>query len=197
MSRRLPAATISPYQRAVQVDVDPSLARLAYRCHPHGCPSDRTCCVGLVVSVSRHEMRVIDSLMSEVSRLVPSLRQPGGYANVFEQTGGQIEIDPRDERGTCPFLFRRRGRALCAIHAVALRSERAVATVKPRACRHWPLVVDAGAQRLRIGIHPSAQQIGCVAPLAELPGQPSIRAAFAAEIDELRRLLAGSSAPRR
>lgn len=189
MRQDLPAPTRARNQPAMHVDVDPSLARLAYRCHPHGCPSDRTCCVGLAVSISRREMRVIDSLMHEVSRLVPALRRPDGYADVFAPDGAQIEIEPRDERGTCPFLFRRRGRALCAIHAVALHSGRPVAAVKPRACRHWPLIVEPRGHRLRIGVHPEALQIGCVAPLADLPGQPSIRTAFAAEIDELRRLL--------
>lgn len=173
------------------VDVDPALSRLAYRCHPDGCPRDRTCCVGLVVSVSRHEVRVIDSLMDELGRLVPSLRGAGGYADVFAREAGEIEIEPRDERGTCPFLFRAGGRALCSIHRVAVATGRDVAAVKPRACRHWPLVLERCGRRLRIGIHPDAQAIGCVAPLAALPGQPSMRQAFAAEIEELRRL-AGS-----
>jgi hypothetical protein len=172
----------------IQVDVDPLLARLAYRCHPHGCPRDRTCCVGLAVSVSQREIRVIDSLMDEVSRLVPSLRIADGYADVFVEESGAIELEPRDERGTCPFLFRRHGRALCAIHHVALQTGRAIAAVKPRACRHWPLVLQSCGRHLRITVHPSAQSIGCVAPLADLPGQPSIRQAFAREIDELRRL---------
>ncbi|MEO8602846.1 MAG: hypothetical protein ABI629_09735 [bacterium] len=136
-------------------------------------------------------MRIIDSLMDEVSRLVPGLREAGGYANVFEEDAGAIEIDPRDERGTCPFLFRARGRALCAIHHVAVESGRDVAAVKPRACRHWPLILVRHGNRLRISVHPSAQAIGCVAPRAELPEQPSIRQAFAGEIDELRRLAAG------
>jgi hypothetical protein len=38
-------------------------------------------------------------------------------------------------------------------------------------------------------VHPNAERIGCVAPLAELPGQPTVRAAFAREIAELRRLI--------
>jgi Fe-S-cluster containining protein len=177
----------------IRVGVDPALSRLAYRCHPDGCPRDRTCCVGLAVSVSRREMRVIDSLMDEVSRFVPVLRAAGGYANVFTQDSGEIELEPRDEHGTCPFLFRTRGRALCAIHHVAVQSGRAVATVKPRACRHWPLVVETRGRHLRIGVHPSAQVIGCVAALAALPGQPSIRQAFAGEIEELRRLLGDPS----
>jgi hypothetical protein len=134
-------------------------------------------------------MRVIDSLMDELSRVVPALRQAdGGYANVFSQESGAIEIDPRDERGTCPFLFRAQGRALCSIHHVAVQNGRAVAVVKPRACRHWPLVLESRGRRLRVSAHPDAQTIGCVAPLAELPGQPSIRQAFAGEIEELRRL---------
>lgn len=173
----------------LRISVDPALARLAYRCHPDGCPRDRTCCVGLTVSVSRGEMRVIDSLMDEVGRLVPSLRRGGAYADVFTDGDDGLELEPRDERGTCPFLFRRHGRALCALHAVALRGGRAVAAVKPRACRHWPLVVTARGRVLHIGVHPDAQRIGCVAPLAALPGQPSLRAAFAAEIAELRVLL--------
>jgi hypothetical protein len=188
---RARVCAVAARTEGIRVDVDPILAQLAYRCHANGCPSDRTCCVGLVVSVSRGEMRVIDSLMDEVSRLVPGLRQAGGYANVFADDGGEIEIEPRDERGTCPFLFRARGRALCAIHRVAIDSGREVAAVKPRACRHWPLVVVRHGRRLRISIHSSAQAIGCVAPLTDLPGHPSIRAAFAGEIDELRRLLAG------
>ena len=175
----------------IQVAVDPALSRLAYRCYPNGCPPDRTCCVGLAVSVSRREMRVIDALMDEVSRLVPALRQPGGYANVFTDESGELELEPRDERGTCPFLFRTGGRALCAIHHVAVQTGRAIAAVKPRACRHWPLVLGARGRHLRVTVHPSAEIIGCVARLAELPGQPSIRAAFSAEIDELRRLATG------
>ena len=175
----------------VRVTLDPALARLAYRCHPDGCPADRTCCVGLAVAVSRGERRVIDSLLDEVSRLVPGLRDGDGYADVFTGGSGTLEIEPRDERGTCPFLFRRRGRALCALHDVALRTGRRVAAVKPRACRHFPLVVEARGRGLRIGVHPDAQRIGCVAPLAECPGHPSMREAFAAEIAELRQLLAG------
>lgn len=174
---------------ATRIELDASLSRLAYRCHPNGCPSERTCCVGLEVAVSRREVRVVDSLMDEVARLVPRLRQADGYADVFSEESGAIRIEPRDEGGTCPFLFRRDGHALCALHAVALRSGRAVAAVKPRACRHWPLVVEAHGRHLRITVHPGAEAIGCVAPLAALPGQPSIRAAFAAEIEELRRLL--------
>lgn len=175
----------------VRVTVAPALATLAYRCHPDGCPPDRNCCIGLPVTVSRGERRVIDGLLAEIGRVVPSLRRGRGFADVFAGESGELEIEPRDERGTCPFLFRRRGRALCAIHHVALRSGRAVAAVKPRACRHWPLVVEAQGRGLRIGVHPDAQRIGCVAPLAALPGQPSLREAFAAEIAELRRLLAG------
>jgi hypothetical protein len=130
-------------------------------------------------------MRVIDSLMDEASRLVPTLRQAGGYANVFTEESGQIELEPRDEQGTCPFLFRAHGRALCSIHYVAIQTGRAIAAVKPRACRHWPLVLESVGRRLRITIHPSAQMIGCVGPLSELPGQPSIREAFSCEIAEL------------
>lgn len=173
------------------IDVDPALSRLAYRCFPDGCPRDRTCCVGLAVSVSRREVRVIDALMDEVARLVPRLRQAGGFADVFTEEGGEIQIEPRDELGTCPFLIRKRDHALCALHSVALRSGRAIAAVKPRACRHWPLVIEARGHRLRIAVHPSAEAIGCVAPLAALPGQPSMREAFAAEIDELLRLARG------
>jgi hypothetical protein len=145
----------------------------------------------MAVSVSRSEIRVIDSLMDELARLIPELRQDRGYANVFVDDARGMQIDPRDERGTCPFLFPKRGRALCAIHHIALRTGREVAAVKPRACRHWPLILECRGRCLRITVHPSAQMIGCVAPLADLPGQPSIRAAFAAEINELRHLARG------
>jgi len=171
--------------------VDSKLSRLAYRCFPDGCPRDRTCCVGLVVAVSRREMRVIDSLMDEVARLAPALRGGDGYANVFDRDddGRDWQIEPRDESGACPFLFARAGRALCAIHATALATGREVAAVKPQSCRHWPLVLESRRGALRITVHPNAERIGCVAPLAALPGQPSIRAAFAPEIAELRSLV--------
>jgi hypothetical protein len=178
---------MAPRSRAL-VSIDPLLSRLAYRCYPNGCPKDRTCCIGTAVSVSRREMRVIDSLMSELARVVPSLRQDDGYADVFAEEASGMLIEPRDERGTCPFLFRRAGHALCSIHHTALQTGREVAAVKPRACRHWPLVLDASARRLRLTVHPDAEEMGCVAPLADLPGQPSMRQAFAAEIEEIRRL---------
>ena len=136
-------------------------------------------------------MRMIDSLMDELARVAPTLRRGQGFASVFVDDGDGLQIEPRDEAGTCPFLFARQGRALCAIHHTALRTGREVAAVKPRACRHWPLVLQRRGRGLRIAIHPSARHLGCVAPLAELPGQPTVREAFAAEIAELRRLVAG------
>jgi len=171
------------------IAIDPRLSRLAYRCFPNGCPRGRTCCVGLTVEVSRREMRVVDSLMDELARIAPGLRRSREFVNVFADDGDGLQIEPQDEAGTCPFLFGRDGRALCAIHDTALRTGRAVAAVKPQACRHWPLVLEARGRGLRITVHPSAQRMGCVAPLAELPGQPSVRQAFAAEIAELRRLV--------
>ena len=171
------------------IAIDPRLSRLAYRCFPNGCPRGRTCCVGLTVEVSRREMRVVDSLMDELARIAPALRRGREFVNVFADDGDGLQIEPQDEAGTCPFLFGRDGRALCAIHATALRTGREVAAVKPQACRHWPLVLEAHGRGLRITVHPSAQRMGCVAPLAELPGQPSVREAFAAEIAELRRLV--------
>jgi hypothetical protein len=173
----------------MKVTIDPRLSRLAYRCFPNGCPRGRTCCVGVAVEVTRREMRVVDSLMDEVARLVPSLRVGHAYANVFDDDGDGPSIEPRDLAGTCPFLFARRDRALCALHATALRLGQPVAAVKPRACRHFPLVLERGARGLRITLHPSAERLGCVAPRAALPGQPSVRAAFAAEIAELRTLV--------
>jgi hypothetical protein len=175
----------------VRVTVDPRLARLAYRCWPDGCPERRTCCVGLAIAVSRREVRVIDSLMDELARVVPALRRGRGFANVFDDDDGGVLIEPRDDAGTCPFLFTRDGRALCAVHDLALRTGRAVVAVKPRACRHWPLVLERRGSALCITVDPSAQKIGCVASRAALPHQPSIRDAFAAEIAELRRIVAG------
>ncbi len=179
--------------RRTTILIDPVLSRLAYRCYPNGCPSGRTCCVGLAVSVSRSEIRIIDSLMDELARLVPGLRQGKGYANVFTDDVGDEQIDPRDELGTCPFMLRKGGHALCALHHLALQSERDVAAVKPRACRHWPLLLVRRGRGFRITVHADAERIGCVAPVADLPGQPSMRTAFAAEIDELRRLVRGES----
>lgn len=168
-----------------RIGIDDELSQLAYRCFPDGCPADRTCCVGLAVAVSRREVRVIDSMMDELARVAPWLRRPGGYEDVFIEESTGMQVEPRDEDGTCPFLFRRKGRALCAIHHVALRTGRDIGGVKPQACRHWPLVLEVHGCTVCIRVHPRAREIGCVAPLAALPGQPSVRDAFAAEIDEL------------
>jgi len=132
-------------------------------------------------------MRVIDSLMDELERLLPQLRDGEGYVDVFTKEDGSATIEPQDERGRCPFLLLTRDHAWCAIHHLAQQSGRSVVATKPRACRHWPLVLEHGRPGIRITVHPDAVAIGCVAPREELPGHPSIREAFAAEIDELRR----------
>jgi hypothetical protein len=166
--------------------VDRVLDTLAYRCWPDGCPRGRTCCVGLVVETSRREVRMIDSLMDELSRLLPHLRAGDGYASVFVDDPPGYVIEAADD-GACPFLLRTRRHALCAIHHLALRTGRPVAAVKPAACRHWPLLLEAERGRVRLGVQPAARRMGCVAPRRELPGQPTVREAFAAEIAELCR----------
>jgi hypothetical protein len=175
--------------RASALLIDPVLDRLAYRCHPDGCPRDRTCCVGLVVEASRREVRVIDSLMDELVVLKPSLRDDEGYVSAFVEDEPNWVIDS-DDHGACPFLVRTRRHALCAIHTLALRMGRDVAAVKPAACRHWPLTLDVVRGRVRVTVQPHAHTIGCVAPRAALPGAPSVREAFAAEIAELARAVA-------
>jgi hypothetical protein len=181
--------------RPPRIVLDPSLSAFAYRCHPDGCPRGRTCCVGLVVEVSRREVRAIDSLMDELARLVPALREPDGYASVFVADPPHLVIESGDDGG-CPFLLRTRRHALCSIHHLALASGRPVARVKPAACRHWPLVLEADGAAIRITVQPAARRIGCVAPRRELPGQPTVLAAFAAEIAELRDAVAGGGARR-
>jgi hypothetical protein len=166
--------------------VDRALDTLAYRCWPDGCPRDRTCCVGLVVEASRHEVRIIDSLMDELARLLPALRAGSEYASVFVEDPPGYVIEAADD-GACPFLLRTRRHALCAIHHLALRTGRSVEAVKPAACRHWPLLLDVDGGTVRLGVQPTARRMGCVAPRRELPGHPSVREAFAAEIGELCR----------
>ncbi len=173
-------------RRRLSLVLDRSLDELAYRCWPDGCPRDRTCCVGLLVEVSRREVRAIDGLMDELARLLPRLRDGGGYASVFVDDPPGHVIEARDD-GSCPFLLRTSGRALCAIHHLALRTGRAVPAVKPAACRHWPLLLEADRGRARLGVQPAALRMGCVAPRHTLPGQPSVREAFGAEIAELCR----------
>jgi hypothetical protein len=169
-----------------RIVVDRALDTLAYRCWPDGCPRGRTCCVGLVVETSRREVRIIDSLMDELARLVPGLRVRGGYASVFVEDPPGYVIEAADD-GACPFLLRTRRHALCAIHHLALQTGRPVEAVKPAACRHWPLLLDVDDGALRLGVQPAARGMGCVASRRELPGHPSVREAFAAEIRELYR----------
>jgi hypothetical protein len=169
--------------RPVEIVLDPCLRALAYRC-AGGCPRGRTCCTGLAVEVSRREMRAIDSVMDEVSVLVPELRVDGEYENVFVDDPPEVLIEARDD-GSCPFLYRTRTRSLCAIHTVALASGRSVDEVKPASCRHWPIRLERDGGRLRVTVHPAARRIGCVAPARELPGRPLVVDAFRAEILEI------------
>ena len=166
--------------------LDPSLTTLAYRCHPYGCPRGRTCCVGLVVEVSRREVRAIDTLMDELARIVPSLRLRHGreFANVFVDDPPGLVIEERDD-GSCPFLFRTRRHALCGIHHVALGTDRDVRAFKPAACRHWPITLEADGADVRVSVQPAAARIGCVAPVGELPGKPTVLEAFRDEIAAL------------
>jgi hypothetical protein len=166
--------------------LDRSLDELAYRCWPDGCPRGRTCCVGLVVEASRREVRAIDSLMDELSAMLPGLRDGDAYASVFVAEPGGYVIES-DDGGGCPFLLRTRRHALCAIHTLALRRDLPVASVKPAACRHWPLLLDVARGRVMLGVQPTARAMGCVAPRRELPDKPSVREAFEAEIAELCR----------
>ena len=169
----------------MRVVLDPALTALAYRCFPDGCPRGRTCCVGLVVEVSRREVRAIDSLMDELARLRPKLRRRATYANVFLEEPPGYVIESGDD-GACPFLFRTGTHALCAIHRVALDTGRPVGRFKPAACRHWPITLDVGPDGVvRVGVQPAARQIGCVAPRHELPGKPSVLEAFRDELVEL------------
>jgi hypothetical protein len=166
--------------------LDSSLTRLAYRCHPDGCPRGRTCCMGLVVEVSRPEVRAMDTLMDELARLVPSLREGGAYASVFVDDPPGYVIEARDDGG-CPFLFRTRSHALCAIHHLALESGRSVAAYKPTACRHWPITLAAEGDRVRVLVEPAARRMGCVDRVGELPGKPTVLEAFRDEIAALER----------
>ena len=140
--------------------------------------------MGLAVEVSRREVRAIDSLMDELARLVPALREGEGYASVFVDDSPGLLIEA-DERGACPFLYRRRGHSLCSIHSVALASGRRLEAVKPAACRHWPIRLVAGDGVVRITVDPLARRIGCVAPRRELPDRPTVLDAFREEIREM------------
>jgi hypothetical protein len=177
---------MSARRPGVRLVLDRSLSELAYRCWPDGCPRDRTCCVGLVVETSRREVRAIDSLMDELATMLPRLHDGDAFASVFIEDPPGYVIEAGDD-GACPFLLRTRRHALCAIHALALRTGRPVASVKPASCRHWPLLLDVARGRVRLTVQPTAMDMGCVAPRGDLPGRPSVREAFSAEIAELCR----------
>jgi hypothetical protein len=139
----------------------------------------------LVLELSRREVRVIDSLMDELARVAPRLRDGAGkYRNVFVEDSRGFVVD-HDEHDGCPFLVRTKTRSLCAIHSVALASGRRVDAVKPAACRHWPVMLEPDGRRIRVTVQEAAARIGCVAPRAELPGHPTVLEAFRSEIEEL------------
>jgi hypothetical protein len=140
--------------------------------------------MGLVLELSRREVRVIDSLMDELARVAPRLRDERGYRNVFVEDPPGFVVD-HDEYDGCPFLVRTKTRSLCAIHSVALASGRPVDAVKPAACRHWPVTLLPDGRRIRVTVQEAAERIGCVVPRADLPGHPTVLEAFRPEIEEL------------
>ena len=119
-----------------------------------------------------------------MTRLVPALRESDGFANVFVDDPPDLVIEAGED-GACPFLFRTRRHALCAIHHRALPTGRDVAAFKPAACRHWPITLEPVGSRVRVSVEPAARRMGCVAPCAELPGQPTVLEAFRTEIAAL------------
>jgi hypothetical protein len=163
---------------------DRSLTALAYRCWPDGCRRGRTCCFGLVLELSRREVRVIDSLMDQLARVVPRLRDGRGYRNVFVEDPPGYVVD-HDEHAGCPFIVRTKTHVLCGIHATALATGRRVDAVKPAACRHWPVTLEPDGARVRVTVQAAARHIGCVAPRRELPGHPTVLEAFRPELEEL------------
>jgi hypothetical protein len=163
---------------------DDSLWDYAYRCWPNGCPRGRTCCVGLTVEVTRREIRAIDDLMDELVALVPTLEDEDGYVDAFVDDAPTWVIDSGED-GACPFLLRTRRHSLCSIHRLALATGRSVPDVKPAACRHWPLLLRPEGRGIRVLVQPAAERIGCVAPAAELPGQPTVFDAYREELIEI------------
>ena len=166
--------------------LDPALTDLAVRCWPDGCPRGKTCCDSLTVEVSKREVRAIDGVMDEISGIMPGLREGRGcYASVFiEEEPPNLLIEPRED-GSCPFLRRTRDHSLCSIHQLALATDRPVPSIKPAACRHWPVMLEQDGERIRVSVQPSASSIGCVAPRANLPRQPSVLEVYREEILEM------------
>ena len=163
---------------------DRSLREYAYRCWPDGCPKGRTCCVGLTVEVTRKEIRAVDSLMDELRVLVPSLHDGDGYIDAFVDDPPSWVIDSGED-GACPFLLRTKKHSLCSIHHLALATNRDVPTWKPAACRHWPILLKQEGRRVRVTVQPAAERIGCVAPVADLPGHPTVLEAYRDELVEI------------
>ena len=172
-------------KRKARLILDPSLTDYAYRCWPNGCPRGSTCCTGLTIELSRREIRAVDTVMDEVAALVPSLRaEDGGYENVFVDDPPEMIIEAHED-GTCPFLRRTAKHSLCSIHTVALETGRDVPSIKPGACRHWPVMLEQDGRDVRVRLQPTAEKIGCVAPVGELPGHPTVLEAYREEIEKM------------
>lgn len=165
--------------------LDRKLTDYAYRCWPNGCPRGFTCCKGLTIELSRQEMRAVDTVMDEVAELVPALRtEDGEFENVFVDDPPDLIIEARED-GSCPFLRRTRHHSLCSIHTVALETGRSVPSVKPGACRHWPVMLEQAGSRIRVTLQPAAERIGCIVPRTEMPGNPTVLEAYREEIEEM------------
>lgn len=165
--------------------LDRKLTDFAYRCWPNGCPRGATCCVGLTIELSRKEIAAVDTVMDEVTAQVPSLRTADGeYENVFVDDPPEWIIEARED-GSCPFLRRTRSHSLCSIHSVALETGREVASVKPGACRHWPVMLEQAGSRVRVTLQPAAERIGCIVPRSEMPQNPTVLEAYRGEIEEM------------
>ncbi|MFP6665500.1 MAG: hypothetical protein VCC00_15010 [Deltaproteobacteria bacterium] len=165
--------------------LDRSLTDYAYRCWPNGCPRGFTCCVGLTIELSAREVRAIDTVMDEVAERIPALRAADGtYENVFVDDPPELIIEAHED-GSCPFLCRTSKSSLCSIHSIALETGREIKSVKPGACRHWPVMLEQAGGSIRVRLQPVAEKIGCIVPRAEMPQNPTVLEAYREEIEEM------------
>ena len=159
-----------PRIRGVVVDVD-ALRTISHRCDPRLCSGSPCCASGYEVCVDEEEAAAIVGMMPAASRCAEGLATEDGLENVFEELFPGLLVIDTDERGLCVFAYRRgRGPVLCSLHSAAVAAGVDVGSVKPRACRLWPLAMTDSRPHY-LGVDPGAMAFPCnTARPPETPG---------------------------
>jgi len=132
----------NPVIQGMRVDIA-GLRSIRHHCDPDGCRNRSSCCSRYAPHVSQSELEKIVGYFPIIARYASSIKNGGGYKNVFEESDdASYWIDAKEDE-SCVFTYQKpSGETLCALHSVALDLRMPPVDLKPKACSLWPLALS-------------------------------------------------------